>query len=648
MRVLVKNQANATTNGIYSANTGAWGRTSDFDASIEVSNGDLIPVTSGLTQNSTIWVLTTPNPITLGSSNLVFTLFSTVIDVQAGAGIAISQVGGAHTVCVNLGSNSGLNTSSGLVIDSSLAGSGLTLTSGKLNVNGALGGSASSIPVKFNAGNCLVLNCADINTALNAITGATNGLTKAGQQVKLGGTITGATTLILSSAGGSLLFTDSRVGTAAVGLQYTGNYGANFTALSIPDAQWVTGKTSCATVTASNGLTKLAGNNIVLGGTLTGNTNIQLGTNILRFNNGQVISSGATGQGFDSYNAYKLSGSTFLSVPRRNFACGNMAIGYQALSANTTGLNNIGIGYKALVSNLCGCANIAIGSSALQSNTCGTNNFAAGHVALYSNLCGSNNIAIGCQALQLNINGDRNIAMGFQSLMSACSYDNIALGQAALICDTTGCNNIAIGYKTLYLNSTGNYNIAIGSCAGYNEITSNKLYIANSSTNRPLIYGDFTANACCAIIYGAFKTSGATSLLATPAAGSISDSVIVWNSSDKQLKTVVGSSLGDKNNVYAKQTIISTPVTLTSGSSFVQLVNYAGAVTINLPATPINGQVFKIKDISGNALLYNITVVGNAGNIDGSANATINTSYGALELMWDTASSQWYSLAFIN
>ena len=30
-RILVKNQADTTTNGIYSANTGSWGRTSDYN-----------------------------------------------------------------------------------------------------------------------------------------------------------------------------------------------------------------------------------------------------------------------------------------------------------------------------------------------------------------------------------------------------------------------------------------------------------------------------------------------------------------------------------------------------------------------------------------------------------------------------------------
>ena len=61
MRILVRNQTNGALNGIYSASTGAWGRTNDYDFSPagEIRNGDLIPVTNGLTQNNTLWALTT-------------------------------------------------------------------------------------------------------------------------------------------------------------------------------------------------------------------------------------------------------------------------------------------------------------------------------------------------------------------------------------------------------------------------------------------------------------------------------------------------------------------------------------------------------------------------------------------------------------
>jgi phage-related tail fiber protein len=53
-RVLVKNQASGATNGIYVVASGAWTRATDYDNTPggEITNGDIIPVTSGSTQNN--------------------------------------------------------------------------------------------------------------------------------------------------------------------------------------------------------------------------------------------------------------------------------------------------------------------------------------------------------------------------------------------------------------------------------------------------------------------------------------------------------------------------------------------------------------------------------------------------------------------
>jgi hypothetical protein len=58
------------------------------------------------------------------------TLTTGVLAVGAGNGISV----GADTVAINLGTNSGLNVTTGLVVDSSIAGNGLTLTTGVLAV----------------------------------------------------------------------------------------------------------------------------------------------------------------------------------------------------------------------------------------------------------------------------------------------------------------------------------------------------------------------------------------------------------------------------------------------------------------------------------------------------------------------------------
>lgn len=89
-RVLVKNQTTASENGIYIAASGAWTRAGDFDTSAKVTAGAFTFVEEGTTQADSGWVLTTDNPITLGTTGLSFTQFSGAGQIDAGAGLTKS------------------------------------------------------------------------------------------------------------------------------------------------------------------------------------------------------------------------------------------------------------------------------------------------------------------------------------------------------------------------------------------------------------------------------------------------------------------------------------------------------------------------------------------------------------------------------
>lgn len=103
------------------------------------------------------------------------------------------------------------------------------------------------------------------------------------------------------------------------------------------------------------------------------------------------------------------------------------------------------------------------------------------------------NTALGFDALKNNINGLQNVAIGESTLLGNISGDrNTVIGQSAMRRNTTGSNNTAVGEEALYNNTSGQGNIAIGQWAGRNENDDNKLYIDNSSTSDPLIWGDFT------------------------------------------------------------------------------------------------------------------------------------------------------------
>jgi phage-related tail fiber protein len=75
-RVLVKNQTTGQDNGIYVCAAGAWARATDADVSSEVKAGMFCYVNEGTTNGDQGWVLTTNDPIILGTTVLVFAQMS--------------------------------------------------------------------------------------------------------------------------------------------------------------------------------------------------------------------------------------------------------------------------------------------------------------------------------------------------------------------------------------------------------------------------------------------------------------------------------------------------------------------------------------------------------------------------------------------
>ncbi|MFA6317525.1 MAG: hypothetical protein WC943_08910, partial [Elusimicrobiota bacterium] len=71
---------------------------------------------------------------------------------------------------------------------------------------------------------------------------------------------------------------------------------------------------------------------------------------------------------------------------------------------------------------------------------------------------------------------------------------NAFVGMGAGRSDTFGEMNTALGTEAGYSNATGSRNVFLGYQAGYSELNSDKLYIDNSNTASPLIWGDFNTN----------------------------------------------------------------------------------------------------------------------------------------------------------
>jgi len=176
---------------------------------------------------------------------------------------------------------------------------------------------------------------------------------------------------------------------------------------------------------------------------------------------------------------------------------GNVGIGMKSPSSklDVNGDININSAYKIAgdtVLSTSGVENTFVGVGAGYSNTTGTWNTFLGESAGYSNTTGYDNTFLGDRAGYSNTTGYDNTFLGdWAGYSNTTGYDNTFLGDRAGTLNRTGNWNTFLGdYAGLY-NTTGAGNVFIGYEAGYNETGSNKLYIANSDVDPPLIYGDF-------------------------------------------------------------------------------------------------------------------------------------------------------------
>lgn len=131
-RVLVKNQATASENGIYVVqSSGAAVRATDFDGTGEVSGGAFTFVEEGTDNADSGWVVTSNGSITVGTDAIVWSQFSGAGQITAGDGLTktgntINAVGTADRITVNADS---IDIASGYVGQNTITTLG-TITTG--------------------------------------------------------------------------------------------------------------------------------------------------------------------------------------------------------------------------------------------------------------------------------------------------------------------------------------------------------------------------------------------------------------------------------------------------------------------------------------------------------------------------------------
>ena len=243
-RVLVKDQSTASGNGIYVAAAGAWSRSTDADTDAEVHAGMFTFVEEGTVNADSGWVLSTNNPIVVGSTSLTFAQFSGAGQITAGAGLTktgntIDAVGTSNRITVNadsidiastyVGQTSittlgtiGTGTWNGSVIGTTYGGTGVNNGSSTITLGGSLtfsgafttaftvtGNTSVTLPTSGTLVNSAVTTLSSLSSVGTITTGTWNGTTIS---VASGGT--GATTLTgILKGNGTSAFTAAVDGT---------------------------------------------------------------------------------------------------------------------------------------------------------------------------------------------------------------------------------------------------------------------------------------------------------------------------------------------------------------------------------------------------------------------------------------------------
>ena len=199
-RILVKNEANATWNGIYTwANATALVRATDFNSSADISGGDFTFVKLGTVNADSGWVQTTDN-VVVGVSNIVWTQFSGAGTYNAGTGLTLT--GTTFSVNESQTQITSVGTLTGLAVNGTVTAVNITANTGVFTGNGS---------------SLTALNASNISTGTLAQARLANAsLTVNGTAISLGGSSTITATATNALTLGSYLTGSSYNGSTAV------------------------------------------------------------------------------------------------------------------------------------------------------------------------------------------------------------------------------------------------------------------------------------------------------------------------------------------------------------------------------------------------------------------------------------------------
>ena len=315
-RILIKDQSDATENGIYVVKaSGAPDRSDDMPAG-DTASGDFTFVTEGNVNGDHGFVCTSNSGSdTIGTDNLSFTQFSGAGQITAGDGLEKS----GNTLSIDVKSNSGI------VIDTSE----LSLDLGASSITGTLAvsdggtGATNASGARTNLGLVIGTDVQAYDAGLTSIAGLT---TAADKMIYTTGSDTYATTSLTSFA--RTLLDDSDATTAR------GTLGAG-TVTSVGGTGSVNGLSLSGTVTSSG--------NLSLGGTLSINDSDWSGDSLSVANGGTGATTAAGARtaldvdqsGTDNSTPVTLANTNYLSISGQEITGGTIPISSGGTGATT-------------------------------------------------------------------------------------------------------------------------------------------------------------------------------------------------------------------------------------------------------------------------------------------------------------------------